>query len=168
MNEIAHEVEGLFRLLDSPLYLATTSFEGRDNAWIINYATRFSLSADPVYMLVCVSHENLSHEMVERSGVMALHLLRKDQWPWIRHFGRQSARDTNKLDGVVEVERRVTGSPVITDSVACLDTRVVETVGHMDVGDHTCHLVEVVAWELFDPNPGPLLSVHDAYAHGFA
>lgn len=160
-------LEELFRLVDQPLYLATTTWEGRDNAWILGYATRFSLSPDPLYMILCVSHANLSHELVENSGVMALHLLKKDRWPWIGHFGRQSARTTDKLEGI-QYERSSTGCPVLPDTAAYLDTRIVKTVDDIAFGDHTCHVAEVVDWKVFDPEPGPLLSVHDAYEHGFA
>lgn len=167
MSSTENTVEEVFRRLDTPLYLATTSWEGTDNAWIINYATRLSLSADPVFMLVCVSQWTFSHELVEKSGALALHLLRKDQWPWIWHFGRQSTRLVDKLRDV-SYERRITGSPIITDSIAYLETRILQTLRDVNVGDHTSHIVEVVNWEVFDQSASPLLSVHDAYEHGFA
>lgn len=166
-KSVAAGIEEFFLLPDAPLYLATTTCEGRDNAWIISYATRFSLSPDPVYMIVCVSHENLSHEMVEKSGVLALHILKRDQWPWISRFGRQSARSVDKLDGV-PYERRATGSPIIPGTVGYLDCRIIKTVDDIDVGDHTCHIASVLDWGIFDPAPGPILSVADARRHGFA
>lgn len=159
------ELEKIFRMPDNPLYLATTSWEGFDNAWIIGYATRSHLGLYPTYMVICISLENFSHGLVKKSGIIALHLLRKEQWNWIPRFGRQSARDVNKLTGI-QIVRRATSAPIILDTAAYLETRIIQTLTPGSLTDHTCYLAEVVSWGLF--NPGPILSIYDAYEHGFA
>jgi flavin reductase (DIM6/NTAB) family NADH-FMN oxidoreductase RutF len=112
-------------------------------------------------MLVLTSHENLTHELVERSGVLAVHPLARGQEEWVRHFAFQSGRTVDKFAGLAW-QPGETGAPLLADAVGWLEGRVLDS---MDCGDHTARLVDPLAAALHDPDAVPLRAA-EIYALG--
>jgi flavin reductase (DIM6/NTAB) family NADH-FMN oxidoreductase RutF len=86
---------------------------------------------------------NMTHDLVRRSGVFAVHLLHEEQDEIVYRLGLRSGRDGDKLDGLVRGDG-VTGCPVLKDCLAVYECRVLNV---MDGGDMTVFLGEVVAME---------------------
>ncbi len=135
------ELYGLLRHLTLPIVALTTSAEGRSNGMIANSAQRASLVPSLPRVSLYVSKSNLSHEMVYRSGVFALHLLRRDQWDVVRALGLASGRDVDKLARFATTQGE-SGAPLLEDVFAAFDCRVVNA---MDAGAATFFLADVVA-----------------------
>ena len=51
------------------LYIVTSSWQGRDNAMIVN--TVFQVTAQPARVAISVNKESLSHELISQSRVFA-------------------------------------------------------------------------------------------------
>ena len=86
---------------------------------------------------------NLTHDLVQRSGAFAVHLLRADGDELVERLGLHSGRDGDKLDGLVR-DTGVTGCPILRDCLAFYECRVINA---MDGGDMTVFLGDVIAME---------------------
>jgi flavin reductase (DIM6/NTAB) family NADH-FMN oxidoreductase RutF len=142
----------LLRNLTSPVVAITTSAGGVRNGLIVNSAQRASLVPSIPRISIYISKTNYSHDLVYRSGVFALHLLRNDQWQIIWRLGFQSGRDVDKLATLSLVEGK-TGCPLLQECVAGFECKV---VNGMDTGASTFFLGEVV--NVLKGQPGPLMT----------
>lgn len=86
------------------LYVLITREGERDNGCIINVAQQ--VTNTPMQLIISVNKQNLTHEMILRSGRFNLCCL-TEHTPMkvFQHFGFQSGRDVNKFEGC-EVEMR--------------------------------------------------------------
>jgi flavin reductase (DIM6/NTAB) family NADH-FMN oxidoreductase RutF len=147
--------------LDTTVCVLTTAHEGRLAGCIVTYVTPASLHADRPRVVVLTSHENLTHELLEASGRLALHPVAHGQEEWVRRFGFRSGRDADKFAGLAW-EAGETGAPLLAEALGWLEGRV---LGSLDCGDHTAHLVEPLAVALRDPEAVPLRAA-EVYAGG--
>lgn len=130
--------------------VVTTSFQGARDGCFVGFITPCSLN--PLRLLVCTSHENLTHTLIDQSGVLAIHPVAREQIAWVEHFGHQSGRETDKFEGLLW-QPGVTGCPILVDALGYLEGRVLAS---LDCGDHTARLVEPVAAGLRDRAAVPL------------
>lgn len=130
----------LLRHLTLPVVAITTSADGRANGMIANSAQRASLVPEVPRISLYISKTNFSHDLVYASGVLGVHLLRRDQWDVIWTFGFESGRDVEKL---ISIRTRTgeTGCPLLADALATFECRVVNA---MDAGAATFFLADVV------------------------
>jgi flavin reductase (DIM6/NTAB) family NADH-FMN oxidoreductase RutF len=155
------DVPALLDRLDTTACVVTTAHEGRSAGCLVTYLTPASITAARPRLLVLTSHENLTHELVGRSGVLAVHPLARGQDEWVRRFGFQSGREVDKFAGLAW-QPGETGAPLIADALGWVEGRVLES---MDCGDHTARLVEPLAATLRDPAAMPLRAA-EIYALG--
>jgi flavin reductase (DIM6/NTAB) family NADH-FMN oxidoreductase RutF len=99
-----------------------------------------------------VSKINYSHDLIYRSGVFTMHLLRNDQWDLIWQLGFQSGRDADKLRKLDIIEGN-TGCPMLKDCIAGFECEVVNA---MDTGASTFFLGDVV--NVISGVEGPIMS----------
>jgi flavin reductase (DIM6/NTAB) family NADH-FMN oxidoreductase RutF len=138
---IAGTPYGLLRHLTLPVVALTTSARGETNGMIANSAQRASLVPTASRVSVYISKTNHTHDLVYASGVLGVHLLRRDQWDLIWHLGFQSGRDTDKLASL-DATRSGGGCPLLTDVAAAFECRVVNA---MDAGAATFFLADVLS-----------------------
>lgn len=131
---------GLLRHLTLPVVAVTSSLEGRGNGMIANGAQRASLVPTMPRVALIINKVNLTHDYVYRTGALAVHLLRRDQWELIYGLGFRSGRDHDKM-AELQTVRGETGVPLLTDCIAAFDCRVVNA---MDAGGATFFLADVV------------------------
>ena len=131
----------LLRHLTLPVVAITTSAEGRRNGMIANSAQRASLVPSIPRLSVYISKTNLTHDLAYRSGVLGIHLLRRDQWELIWALGLRSGRDADKL-AALQVWIGATGCPLLEDALAAFECRIVNA---MDAGASTFFLADVVS-----------------------
>jgi flavin reductase (DIM6/NTAB) family NADH-FMN oxidoreductase RutF len=131
----------LLRHLTLPVVAITTSAAGQRNGMIANSAQRASLVPTHPRISVYISKTNFSHDLVYASGVLAVHLLRRDQWELIWRLGLHSGRDGDKLDGLA-LGGGKSGAPYLTDCLAAFECRVANA---MDAGAATFFLGDVIA-----------------------
>ena len=132
------------------IFILGAENNGAKNACIINTCTQ--LTAEPIRISVTVMKSNMTHYMVTSSKKFTVSVLGK-QAPLdiIAHFGFQSGRSVNKLQGI-DYKLDTLGTPIIEkESVATLSCRVVEEI---DLGTHTLFIGEVVeATKLLETEP---------------
>ena len=117
-----------------------------------------SVSADPPTILVCINKLASTHDAISKSKVFCVNVLRAEDWELSTSFsgqqtgeGRFRTRNWSKL---------ATGSPVLIDSLASFDCRVVKNMTH---GTHTIFLGQVEQ-VLFGKKGKPLLYSEGQYA----
>ena len=146
------EAAPLLDRLDTTVCVLTTAWEGRPAGCIVTYVTPASITAARPRLVVLTSHENLTHELIDMSGVLALHPVARGQEAWVSHFGFRSGRDADKFADLAW-EPGDTGAPLLADALGYVEGRVLDA---MDCGDHTARLVEPLAGLLRDPDAVPL------------
>ncbi len=130
----------LFAWLDREIWLVTAQADTHRGGLIATFVNPASIVPDMPRMLVGLSRQHQTRELVEHSNAFALHLLGEQHLDWVWRFGLESGRGKDKLDGL-RVRQMSTGSPVLEDAIGWLDCRV-ET--RMETGDRTVYLAEVV------------------------
>lgn len=143
-------LQALLDRLDTTGCIVTTAFEGQMDGCFVSYLTACSMK--PPRLLVCTSHENVTHALVAKSKVLAVHPVGRDQAAWVRHFGTQSGLDTDKFAGL-RWRPGITGAPILEDAMGYVEGRV---IGSLVCGDHTARLVEPVSAVLRDAQAEPL------------
>jgi len=107
-----------------------------------------SVSLEPPLVLVCVERFADSHACIRDAGFFAVNILDAERGEFLsRRFAAFSVSD--KFDGIGYREES-TGAPVLEDSVAWIDCRVVES---LPGGDHTIFLGEVIAADAVSGTP---------------
>lgn len=130
----------LFAWLDREIWLVTAQAGARRGGLIATFVNSASIVPDLPRMLIALSRQHHTWELVEESNAFALHLLSENHLDWIWRFGLESGRAQDKLHGL-RVRQGSTGSPVLEDAIGWLDCRVEE---RLNIGDRTIYLAEVV------------------------
>jgi flavin reductase (DIM6/NTAB) family NADH-FMN oxidoreductase RutF/rubredoxin len=122
------------------LYVVSSRKGKRFNAQIAN--TVFQVTSKPPTIIVSINKDNLTHEFIEESRVLAVSILAQDTpLSFIGHFGFKSGRDIDKLEGI-HYKTGKTQAPLITDNtLACLEVSITQEV---DAGTHTLFIGELV------------------------
>lgn len=128
------------RALTLPIVAITTSSEGRRNGLIVNSAQRASLVPSTMRVSMYISKPNFTHDLIWKSGVFGMHLLRADQYDVVRALGIRSGRDGDKFENL-PLRTGKTGCPLLEDCLVALECRVVNA---MDAGAATFFLGDVV------------------------
>lgn len=108
-----------------------------------------SVSLDPPMVAFCAHKQSRIRAALAACGRYAVNILAEDQEYLARRF---SSKDTVCF-GDTPARLGVTGIPVLTEVLACLECHVVEEI---EVGDHTIVLGEVIAAGQPRPQARPL------------
>ncbi len=132
-------VKALYKL-GYGLYVVSSRKGDRLNGQIAN--TVFQITSEPPTIAVSINKNNLTHEFITASKVLAVSILSQDTpLSFIGNFGFKSGRDIDKLEGI-NYKTGETQAPVVTDNtLAYLEARVTQ---EMDVGTHTIFIGELV------------------------
>jgi flavin reductase (DIM6/NTAB) family NADH-FMN oxidoreductase RutF len=99
-----------------------------------------SISLEPPLVLVSLSKDARTHDLVQRSGVFGVTLLNQTQ-QWISdRFAGRTSEDQDRFAGL-ETFILHTGAPFLKGGLSYLDCKVVAV---QDVGDHTLFIGQVV------------------------
>ena len=153
---VAMSVEGaasLLTLLWSPLVVVTAAAAaGERGGMIAVSAFAASIVPEQPRLLLEIQKRNYTHALIRDSGRCAVHLIPRDQWRWVRHFGFRSQAEEDKFDdGGLEGVRWHAGRaglPMLDDALGSLVCRVVHA---MDGGDMTVILAVVEEAERLRP-----------------
>lgn len=121
--------------------VVTTGVEGRHGGLTANAVC--SLSLNPPLVLVCVDKKAGSHAELREHGHYAVNILSLDQQEVSQRFAKPGPKDFSGL----KVKTAVTGAPILEDSLAWLDCRIVEI---LPGGDHDIFIGEIVAGDFRD------------------
>lgn len=128
------------------VFMLSTKSGDRANGCITN--TCIQVAGNPVRIAVSVLNTNYTCDLLKESGVLAVSILDEEcTFETIKHFGFQSGRDVDKLDGIplpVDVNK----VPYMGwHACAVISANVVES---HDLGTHTLFIAEVVDAKLLN------------------
>ena len=137
--------------------LGSTDTGERRNGMTINFVTQ--LSFDPKWIGVGVEQSAFTHELIEAGGCFSLNLIDREDRAIVRKFTKPVEVDlaAHTLNGFSYVER-VTGAPILAQSVAYLDCEVRD---RLVVGEQTLFAGEVVDAGFLKPEDTPVLRMED-------
>lgn len=127
--------------MPSGLYIVGSTDGGaRRNGMTTNWVTQISF--DPKWIGIGVEQTAFTHELIEASGVFSVCLIDREDRAIVRKFTKpvDVDLDATTLNGCPYVER-LTGAPILAQSVAYLDCEMRERVV---AGNHTFFVGEVV------------------------
>lgn len=116
-----------------------------------------SVSLEPPVVLFCAAHSSRTYPHIQRAGAFAVNILSRTQEEVSNTFARKEEDDRFAEVGI---ETDVTGAPILSDSIAYLDCRMVDRIEH---GDHVIVLGEVTAAGVQPGDSEPLLFFRGSY-----
>lgn len=140
------------------LFVLSAKDGQKDNGCIVNTVQQVTTS--PNRILVAVNKGNYTHDMIMKTGEFNASILSEDaDFEIFKHFGFQSGRDVNKMEGLEDFERAENGIIYLTKGAnAYISAKVVQTT---DLGSHTLFLADVTDGDVLNNVP----SVTYAYYH---
>jgi flavin reductase (DIM6/NTAB) family NADH-FMN oxidoreductase RutF len=129
-------IEAMSRL-SYGIYIVTTLKESEKHGMIASWVSQ--VSHTPPLVMVAIRTNRRMHPIVQEAGAFALHVLDVEDKQTIGRFKMPKPEQRFQDAGCSTLE---TGCPVLTDKLACMDCRLVDTI---DVGDHTLFIGEVLA-----------------------
>jgi len=145
-DQTMRKQRGLFA---SGVTVVTTVHEGKLRG--VTVSAFSSVSLNPPLVMVCIANESESREWIAESGIFAVNILSDEQEFLSERFAARAPLVNTRFDGV-PYHTAITGSPILTDSVAWYDCRV---EGAHDGGDHTIFIgrVEAIGFEADGKQP---------------
>ncbi|MDD7220180.1 MAG: flavin reductase [Clostridia bacterium] len=139
-----------FFKLSYGLFVLTAKDNDKDNGCIINTVTQ--LTDEPKRITIAVNKQNLTHDMIMKTGVFNVSVLSQDvPFKIFQHFGFQSGRDTDKFAEFEDKSRSDNGLYYLNKySNAFLSARVIET---KDYGTHTLFIADIEQAEVLSDIP---------------
>ena len=120
--------------------LTSKAKEGQEvGAATINWITQTSFS--PPLVAVGVKADSTNHHHIKDTGVFAVNILGKDQLDLAFNFFKTHEREGDSIGGQQFEAGKETGCPLLMNSPAWWECRV---VGEVAEGDHTMFVGEVV------------------------
>mgnify|MGYP001161959480 FL=1 len=123
----------------SGVTVVTTQMDGRPAGMTASSLTSVSLA--PPQILICVARKLYTHQTIEQSDVFAVNILGTDHLEWGMRFAGMMPELADRFAGI-ELQRGVTGAPILPDVLGWLDCRLRHAY---DGGDHTIFVGEVMA-----------------------
>lgn len=146
--------------LSSPFpYVLAVTLDARDRPNIIGLSWWMFTSWDPLMIAISVGHQRYSHECLEHHKEFVLcfpsEAQAKDAWL----CGTKSGRKVDKFQetGFKPIHSKMVKPPIIEGVTAAFECRV---VNHVETGDHTIYIAEVVAMHGDHEKAMHLYSIH--------
>ncbi len=134
------DVKALFNLTYG-MYIVSTVWEGRKNGQIANSVMQ--VTATPNTVAVCLNKENLTWDLLEKSGKFSVSVLEEEvPMTFIGNFGFKSGRDIDKFASCGWMSAPG-GTPVVLDhALSWIEARVFNRI---DVYTHSVFFGEVIS-----------------------
>lgn len=141
------------------LYVASTEFEGKDNACIVNTVMQLT-SSEPCKIGVAINKKNYTAELLQKSKRLNISILTQDApFELYKQFGFQSGRSVDKFDGISGIERANNGVLYLKENVNSLICVYVQQ--EIDLGSHILFIGAVTDATVLSKSP----SVTYSYYH---
>jgi flavin reductase (DIM6/NTAB) family NADH-FMN oxidoreductase RutF len=125
--------------LDAPMVIVTAASGGERSGCLVGFATQVSIR--PPRFLACISAANHTHGVALRAAALGVHVLDEDDRHLAEVFGALTGDAVDKLS-LVRWCDGPEGVPLLADAAGWFVGRVLQRI---DLGDHTGHVVDVVA-----------------------
>lgn len=142
-------IKDTLRLIPYGFYAVTTSDgDGDVNIMVANWFSQVSFT--PRLVVLGLQKTSYSHGLVEKGGVFALNLFRKEDEKVIKAFTKSRERKPDKVEAASYWLSPTVACPVIEGAAAFLEVKVTEVVDAG--GDHDLIVGEVVGAEILKPS----------------
>jgi flavin reductase (DIM6/NTAB) family NADH-FMN oxidoreductase RutF len=131
-----HSFAELAALLDYQMLVVTAADGTERDGCLVGFSSQSSI--DPPRFLVGLSDKNRTTRIAQRSDLLAVHFLTRDQRALAELFGGETGDERDKL-AEVEWSPGPAGVPLLADCRYRFCGRVLERVA---LGDHIAHLLE--------------------------
>lgn len=145
------------RRLAAGVSIITSRDEGRLHGFAATSVSSVAAEPEPT-LLVCVNRSASSHDVIARSGIFCVNLLRDDDAETAQRFSAPHLRHA-RFEGR-EWMPLTTGAPALSCALVSFDCRV---AGTMQVHSHTIFLGEVVDIHISGEPATPLLYFDGRY-----
>ena len=129
--------ERLVARLDAPMYVVTTGRPERAGC-LIGFATQCSV--DPLRFLICLSDQNRTYRVAQRTDHLGVHLVPADRDDLVELFGSETGDDTDKFSRTTW-HPGVYRTPILD---GCPNWFVGRVLDRLTAGDHQAILVDPV------------------------
>lgn len=136
----AKAIQSAMFKLSYGLFIVTSADGEKINGQTAN--TVFQITSNPVTIALGINKSNLTHEYIEKSGVVGVTILGEDGRDLVRRFGYSSGRDKDKFEGLDYVKTSA-GIPLVKGGIAFLEGKILMDKC-VDMGSHTLFVAEVV------------------------
>ena len=136
---MAEHIEKKVRKLSYGVYIIGAEADGRLNGMTAAWVSQ--VSEFPPMVSVCIDASHYTSEMIEKSRAFSVNVLSEKHFDLAMKCGFGSGRNTQRLKDV-EIEYKLTGSPIIKGAAAFMDCELRQII---DIGDGRLFIGEVVA-----------------------
>ncbi len=133
------DAPSLLTLMWSPLTLVTARHDAGLGGQIAVGAFAASIVPAQPRVLVQIQKRNHTNSLIEASGQLAVHVISREQWQWVRHWGFRSQTEVNKFENIDWFEHE-SGLPILEGVLGWMACSV---VNYMDGGDMAIWLADV-------------------------
>ncbi len=133
------DAPSLLTLMWSPLTVITAACDGQRGGQIAVGAFAASIVPAQPRVLVQIQKRNHTNSLIESSGQLAVHVIAREQWQWVKHWGFRSQTEVDKFVGL-EWREHEDGLPILDGVLGWMTCRV---VNYMDGGDMAIWLADV-------------------------
>ncbi|MBY0230198.1 MAG: flavin reductase family protein [Gemmataceae bacterium] len=134
----------LFAWLDREVWVVTSSHGEARGGLVSTSVNPVGITPELPRVSVQLSKLHRTWELVDASGVFALHLLGEENLELVWRFGLESARAADKFAGL-ETRTAATGCPLLPGTVGWLDCQV---ESRQEIGDRTVFVAAVLRGEV--------------------
>jgi flavin reductase (DIM6/NTAB) family NADH-FMN oxidoreductase RutF len=127
------------RMLSNGLYVMTSRHGERYGAATVTWVSQASFT--PPLLMAAVRKESNVFACLSHSGIVALHILGREQQDMARRFFAPTQAGNGGLNGE-PVREGITSAPVLANAPAYMECRVRRILD--DLGDHALIVLEVV------------------------
>ena len=132
------------------LFVVTAKYGDKDNGCISNSV--FQIASEPTKIAFSCQKENLTRELIEKSGILNVSVLTEDvPFEVIRHFGMQSGRDVDKFENCevdVRAKNGVKYIPKYTNAFMSL-----KVTSSTDLGSHQLFICDITESQVLSDEP---------------
>lgn len=132
------------------IYVLTTRFQNTVNGMIASWVSQ--VSYEPPLILVAVHTNRYTHDLLQKSGHFALHILAREQKAMLARF---KGPDPEAKFSSLEWKNGATGCPILADCIGSLECRMTQRLAP---GNHTLFIGEVVD-SIFNADRTPLCTL---------
>ncbi len=133
------DAPSLLTLMWSPLTVVTAAHGDVKGGQIAVGAFAASIVPAQPRVLVQIQKRNHTNSLIEASGRLAVHVMAREQWGWVKHWGFRSQAEVDKFEGL-EWSEHGSGLPILGGVLGWMTCKV---VNHMDGGDMAIWLADV-------------------------
>lgn len=146
-----NNIEAYFKI-SYGLYVVSSAFEEKKNGFIANSV--FQVTAEPPQLAVACNKNNFTSEIIEKSGIFSISILRKEAGSEIMGiFGYRSGKDFDKFEKC-NFKTGLLGAPILLDkTIAWFECKVNQK---FDVGTHYIFVGTVHDFDMIDEEAEPL------------